>query len=196
MSSKNTKRHLWNTVSGRRRLAGPFRFVVAILAVIFALFPVLWIASAAFNPTGSLATQSLIPVNASLTNFDKLFNDPIHPFPRWFWNSLKISTIVAIIAVFVIALSAYAFSRFRFRARRPLLLSVFLVQAFPSALTIVGLFLLMQQIGVYVPSFGLNSHGGLIIVYLGWVLGISIWLMKGIRHRNICTPGVAAPWVC
>jgi ABC-type maltose transport system permease subunit len=152
---------------------------VAIIAIFFALFPVLWIASAAFNPTGSLATQSLIPAKASLANFEKLFNDPIHPFLRWFWNSIKISTIVAVIAVFVIALSAYAFSRFRFRARRPLLLSVFLVQAFPSALTIVGLFLLMQQIGIYVPSFGLNSHGGLILVYLGWVLGISVWLMKG-----------------
>ncbi|NDJ86395.1 MAG: ABC transporter permease subunit, partial [Chloroflexi bacterium] len=30
-----------------------------------------------------------------------------------------------------------------------------------------------------VPSFGLNAHGGLILVYLGGALGINTWLMKG-----------------
>jgi arabinogalactan oligomer/maltooligosaccharide transport system permease protein len=38
---------------------------------------------------------------------------------------------------------------------------------------------LIQEIGTYVPSFGLNSHGGLILVYLGGAMGINTWLMKG-----------------
>lgn len=155
------------------------RLLVAIVAIIYAVFPALWIASTSLNPTGSLATAELIPRHASLRNFDELLNDPIHPYLRWLWNSIKISTIVAVISVFILALSAYAFSRFRFRFRRNLLLGVFLVQVFPSSLTIVGIFLLVQQIGNYIPSLGLNSHGGLILVYLGYVLGINVWLMKG-----------------
>lgn len=155
------------------------RLSIAVMGVVYALFPAIWITSASVNPTGSLANQELIPENASLVNFEELLNDPVHPFLLWLWNSIKISSIVAILAVFTIALSAYSFSRFRFRLRQSLLLSVFLVQVFPNSLTIVGLFLLLQQIGNYVPWFGLNSHGGLILVYLGWTMGISVWLMKG-----------------
>jgi len=39
--------------------------------------------------------------------------------------------------------------------------------------------LLLQEIGHYIPSFGLNQHGGLILVYLGGAMGINTWLMKG-----------------
>jgi ABC-type maltose transport system permease subunit len=56
---------------------------------------------------------------------------------------------------------------------------MFLVQVFPNMLTMVALFLLIQQIGTYIPVLGLNSHGGLILVYLGGVMGINVWLMKG-----------------
>jgi ABC-type maltose transport system permease subunit len=147
--------------------------------IVYAVFPALWVTSASLDPTGSLATTKLVPKNASLRNFKELINDPINPYLIWLWNSIKVSSIVAFLSVAILALSAYAFSRFRFRYRRSLLLGVFLVQVFPSSLTIVGLFLLVQQIGRYIPSLGLNSHGGLILVYLGWVMGINVWLMKG-----------------
>ncbi len=179
MSDPKHTNGILTTESGKRKIGNLLRIIIAALAIIYAVFPALWITSAALDPSGSLATTTLIPRNASLRNFTELLNDPIHPYLLWLWNSIKISSIVAILSVFVLSLSAYSFSRFRFRFRRSLLLGVFLVQVFPSSLTIVGLFLLVQQIGNYLPAFGLNSHGGLILVYLGWVMGINVWLMKG-----------------
>ncbi len=179
MSSLQGIRAFWVSTNRQRRILLVLRLAIAVVAIAYALFPAIWITSAALNPAGSLASQQLIPKNASLANFKELLNDPLHPFLLWLWNSIKISLIVAITAVFMIALSAYAFSRFRFQFRENLLLAIFLVQVFPNSLTIVGLFLLLQQIGNYIPSFGLNSHGGLILVYLGWVMGINVWLMKG-----------------
>ncbi len=155
------------------------RSFVTIISVFFALFPIIWIISAAFNPTSLMANQSLIPPNASTANFDELLNDPLHPFFLWLWNSIKVSGITAFLAVLVTALTAYSFSRFRFRGRRSLLLTILLIQVFPNMLTMVALFLMLQQIGAYIPSLGLNSHGGLILVYLGTQMGINIWLMKG-----------------
>jgi len=84
-----------------------------------------------------------------------------------------------VLSVLVSTFAAYAFSRFRFRGRDATLLTVFLIQVFPNSLTIVATFLLIQEIGNYIPSLGLNSHGGLILVYLGGALGINTWLMKG-----------------
>jgi ABC-type maltose transport system permease subunit len=153
--------------------------IVGIIAIIYALFPVLWILSASLDPSNSLATQRLIPNTASLKNFFVILSDPVNPYLRWMFNSLKISSITSILTVFITSLGAYAFSRFRFRGRRSLLVTILLVQVFPNMLVVVALFLIMQQIGNYIPSMGLNSHGGLILVYLGGSLGGNVWLMKG-----------------
>jgi ABC-type maltose transport system permease subunit len=163
----------------KRKMMYYARLVIAALAILYALFPVIWIISASFNPSGSLASHELIPRNASLKNYRDLLNDPLHPFWTWMINSFKVATITSILSVAVTALSAYSFSRFRFRGRRNLLLTILLIQVFPNMLMMVALFLIIQAIGTYIPSMGLNTHGGLILVYLGGVMGINVWLMKG-----------------
>ncbi|HMM28472.1 MAG TPA: sugar ABC transporter permease [Aggregatilineaceae bacterium] len=155
------------------------RLVLLLLALFYALFPIIWIASASFDPRNSLVNLGLIPQGATLDNYETLLNSDIHPFTRWLWNSIKVSTITMVLSVLVSTFAAYAFSRFRFRGRDATLLTVFLIQVFPNSLTIVATFLLIQEIGNYIPSLGLNSHGGLILVYLGGALGINTWLMKG-----------------
>lgn len=155
------------------------RLVIILIALAFAFFPILWIASASFDETGTLNTQRLIPRNRGVGNYDTLLTSNIHPFATWMWNSIKVSSIAAILSVMVSAMGAYAFSRFRFRGRRGLMLTIFIVQVFPNSLTIVATFLLIQAIGRHIPSLGLNSHGGLILAYMGGALGINTWLMKG-----------------
>src|SRR5690606_6434653 len=63
--------------------------------------------------------------------------------------------------------------------RKQLLLGILVIQVFPALLTMVALFALMRQIGSYVPWLGLNSHGGLVLLYLGGAMSINVWLMKG-----------------
>lgn len=168
------------SVKRQERITAVLRVVVAALTVFFALFPVLWVISASLNPSGSLASQRLIPPNASLANYEVLVGgDSRFPFPRWLFNSLYIATVTSVLAVVVTAFSAYAFSRFRFRGRRNLLLTLFLVQVFPNTLLMVALFLILRQLGTYIPALGINTHGGLILIYLGTVMGINVWLMKG-----------------
>lgn len=164
----------------RDRWLGYFgRLIIILVALAFAFFPIIWIASAAFNETGTLNTQKLIPAKAGTGNFSTLLNSDLYPFKRWMWNSIKVSSITAILSVLISALGAYAFSRFRFKGRRGLMLTIFIVQVFPNSLSIVGTFLLVQAIGKHVTWLGLNTHGGLILVYLGGALGINTWLMKG-----------------
>ena len=85
------------------------RIILAIVMLIFALFPVLWIFSASINPTNSLVGQPLIPANPTLANYEKLFNNPINPYPRWYVNSLFLATAVTIVATAITTLAAYAF---------------------------------------------------------------------------------------
>jgi len=167
------------SIERRRRVTLLLRYLVALVAIVFALFPVIWIISASFNPSGSLSGQALIPTNTSLRNYNDLLSNPIQPYLRWVLNSLKIASITAVLSVISIMLSAYSFSRFRFAGRRQLLLAILLINVFPVLLMFVALFYLFQQLGNYIPFFGLNKHGPVILAYLGMQMGINIWLMKG-----------------
>ncbi|MBE3598560.1 MAG: sugar ABC transporter permease [Limnochordaceae bacterium] len=149
------------------------------LAIGFALFPVAWIVSASLNPADTLVGQRLIPPNPTLEHYRELFTNPAHPFGLWLWNSIKVSGISAVLTVAMAALAAYAFSRFRFRGRRTGLLALLIVQMFPQMLAMVAIYLMLLAIGQYVPSLGINTHGGLILVYLGGALGFNTYLMKG-----------------
>lgn len=180
MSSLNIFQNLRRSQSQQERWWLIARWVIALFLMFFAVFPVLWIISASLNPGGtSLATQSFIPPNASLENYQELLNSDTFPFTTWLWNSIKVSSITTILSVSVTTLAAYAFSRFRFYGRQNLLKAILLIQVFPGLLAMVAVFLLISQIGDQIPILGLNTHAGLILVYLGGAMGINIWLMKG-----------------
>lgn len=167
------------SVTLQRRLILGSKIIITLLAVIYALYPITWVLSAALDPANSLVNQNLIPQRATLDNFTRLVNNPRHPFVLWLWNSVKVSGISALIIVALTALAAYAFSRLRYRGRRIGLLAILLVQLFPNTLALVALFLLLKQIGEFLPGLGLNTHGGLILIYSGGALGFNTWLMKG-----------------
>ncbi len=61
----------------------------------------------------------------------------------------------------------------------PCLKGILLIQVFPNLLALVAIYVLIFQIGEIIPKLGLNTHAGLIMVYLGGSMGINIWLMKG-----------------
>ncbi len=169
----------FGTMSAQKRINVLWRLAVAIIAIVFALFPIVYIFSTSINPVNSISVTAIIPEGATLDNYRAILSNQRHPFPLWVWNSIKVSGTTSILVVLLTAFAAYSFSRFRFRLRQPLLRSILLAQVFPNVLAMTALFLILRSIGRYYPMFGLNSHGGLILVYLGGAMGFNIWLMKG-----------------
>jgi len=163
----------------QRRLGIGARLVVAVFMIIFSIFPVLWMISASLNPTGTLATQTLIPENPSFGNYRTLLTMDQFPFWSWFLNSIKVAGITSVVSLAITTIASYAFSRFRFRGRQTMLKALLLINAFPTLLALVATFLMVSQAGDVVPALGLDSHTTLILVYLGGAMGVNIWLMKG-----------------
>ncbi len=160
----------------RFRITLAFKYLIAAIVLVYSLFPIIWTISASFSPTGSISGQSLIPDPPTLRNYERIL---AQDFWTWMWNSFKISSISALLAGVITLMAAYAFSRFRWRGRSQLLLVILLIQVFPAILAMVALFAILQQIGNYIPFLGLNTHGGLILIYMGGTLGVNVWLMKG-----------------
>ncbi|GAA4917061.1 arabinogalactan oligomer/maltooligosaccharide transport system permease protein [Stackebrandtia albiflava] len=155
-----------------------WRHAVGLLAVAFSLIPIVFVVSSALNPLGTLSSTSLLPVHGfTLDNVTELFGGT--DFGQWYLNTLVIAGTASVASIFISALAAYAFSRFRFRGRRISLLSLLLIQMFPQFLAIVAIFLIFTQVGEYWPALGFNTWTGLILVYLGGAMGVNTWLMKG-----------------
>ena len=154
-----------------------WRHLIGLIAFAFAMFPILFLISAAFNPLGTLSTAQLIPNGASFGNFTDLFAKT--SFESWFFNTMLIGLTSAVLSMFISACAAFAFSRFRFKGRRMGLLSLLLVQMFPQFLAIVTLYLMFATISDYYPKIGFNTPWALIILYLDGALGVNTWLMKG-----------------
>lgn len=156
-----------------------WRHLLAIVAIVWALFPIVFIVSAAINPSGTLNTAELLPTRMSWSNFDALFNDPARPYTSWYRNSMIVAGVGSLASVFLGACAAYAFSRLRFTGRRPGLLALLLFQMFPALLAFVALYITFDKIGDVLPAIGLNSVYGLMLCYLGGAMGANVWLLKG-----------------
>lgn len=165
-----TRFTLWATRLG-------WRHAVMWVIAAFAVFPVLFVISAALNPVGTLSSSQLWPTGASLDNARDLFRNT--PFTTWYGNSLFFALSNAAATVLLSALAAYAFSRMRFKGRRVGLIGLLVIQMFPQFLAIVAIYLMFSNLGELYPAIGFDTRWGLLLVYLGGALSINTWLMKG-----------------
>lgn len=156
-----------------------WRHAVGIAAVSFALFPLIWMISAAFDTLGSLSSQKLIPDRPGWDNFHELFTNPDQPYLKWLRNSLIISSTNAVLQMFIGATAAYALSRFRFKGRKLTLMTILVVQMFPQLLAATAIFLMLAELGKSIPALALGQTTALIIVFAGGALGINAWMLKG-----------------
>ncbi|HVM56322.1 MAG TPA: sugar ABC transporter permease [Gaiellaceae bacterium] len=174
----------------RARLSDTWwRHLVGIAAAVVSLFPVWFMASAAFNRDQSVSGTSFLPTHFTLQNFSQILHNTVvdqssgsrvdAPYLRWLLNTMFVSISVAIFTVFLSALAAYAFSRFRFKGRRAGMLTLLLIQMFPSILLVVAIYLIILNVGSIFGFLGLNTFSALILVYLGGAMGVNTWLMKG-----------------
>jgi maltose/maltodextrin transport system permease protein len=167
-------------------------FMICFLVLI--LVPFVMVISASFRQ-GNFAPSRLIPDRVSLDHWKYVFGIPYQevvnpatgetrlvkpttPPLLWFWNSIKVSLIASAGIIFLSGSAAYAFARLHFRFRSITLNSLLILQMFPMVLSLVAFYVILDFAGQYFRWIGLNTHTGLIMVYLG---GISnyIWMIKG-----------------
>ena len=155
-----------------------WKYVVAAIMIVYALFPILYILSTSLTDMGGIENKTLFG-QFYLGNYRELLSSKSYPYRTWLWNTFFIASLTAIISVFISACAAFAFSRLRFKGRRPGLLALILVQMFPSVLGLVAVYGILSALTDYIPAIGLGTKWGLILVYLGGSLGAGTYLMYG-----------------
>ena len=103
------------------------------------------------TPRARSTPRACWPSGFSTNNFTDLFNDSSRPFWTWYKNSMIISLVGALGAVFIGACAAFAFSRLRFKGRRPGMMFLLLTTFFPALLAIVAMYIIFAGIGDVLP---------------------------------------------
>ena len=155
-----------------------WRHLVGIAVTAFAVFPLVWMVSGAFDVTGQISTQQLIPMHKGLYNFEQLFSSDGKPFLTWAKNSLVIAFFASAMQMVISALAAYSLSRHRFKGRKLTLTTILIVQMFPQLLAATTLFLIINRFGKTFSLLGLGHQLPLILIFGGTALGVNTWMLK------------------
>jgi ABC-type glycerol-3-phosphate transport system permease component len=148
-----------------------------VLIALVTLFPIFWMVSTAFKPSQEIysLTPSLLPAHPTFSNFSQVISGQasgIGTVWLFFRNSLLVTLATVLIASLLSLLASVAVARFRFRFRTSFLIMLLIVQMIPGQALIIGLFREFDRLNL------LQNLLGLIIVYAGQALPVSIWMLR------------------
>ena len=168
----------------RSRGDSPFKTILIhitlLICCVIAVYPALRVVTISLRPNDTLLTTDLriIPENATLNNYKEvLFGAPEKnrqsDFFLWVWNSISVVAVTSVISVILAAISAYAFSRFRFPGRAAGLVFLLTTQMIPAGMLLLPLFIMIAKLKM------INTSLGLIIAYAVTSVPLTIWTLKG-----------------
>ena len=146
-------------------------YALLIFMALLVLTPIVWIIGASFNPMSSLLSATAFPENPMVLHYVKLIKET--KFVYWYANTLKIALINMAISVVLTSMTSYVFSRFRFKGKRAGLLSILILQMFPSFMGMMATYNILWQLNL------LDTHFGLILTYAAGQVPYNTWLVKG-----------------
>jgi arabinogalactan oligomer / maltooligosaccharide transport system permease protein len=161
-----TKRHVPETVNKTVVM------IIFILISFLVLYPLVYVVSAAFTPGNGIASVNIIPFadGFSWVHFKYLFTESA--YVKWFMNTLIIATSTAVLTVLIASLGAYVFSRFHFMFKKSMLMSLLVLQIFPSFVGMVAIYVILLRLG------GLDTLWGLVLVYVAGNIPYNTWMVK------------------
>jgi ABC-type glycerol-3-phosphate transport system permease component len=135
-------------------------------------FPLLWMLSTAFKPSGEIfvSPPTLVPARATLGNFSRLLADT--SFPTYFRNSVVVAGATVVLTLAVAVAGAYSLTRFRSRGRDTIAGLILLTYTFAPIMIIIPFYILVRQLGL------VNTHLALVLSYTTFCLPFCLWLLR------------------
>jgi len=153
-----------------------FRTVWQVIVVAFMLFwalgPVAWMALTSIKPDIIVAASPPVWLFVpTIVNYLVLFNSP--DFQRYLVNTLIVASVTSVLATVFGFLSAYSFTRFRYRGSTFLPLFYLVVRMVPRISLVLPFYVILSQVHL------LNTKMALILSYTTFALPFGIWMMIG-----------------
>ncbi len=139
------------------------------ISLVFSLLPLFWIGVVSFSTDLRFLTGEKFQF--TLKNYKDLFVVKDFHFLDYLINSIVVSSLSALLAIFCSTLLAYALSRISPVLAFPLLMLSLAVSLFPQISTVGFLYSFFSQLNL------INTYTALVLPYTAWSLPLGIWLM-------------------
>ena len=147
------------------------QLILTALSVIW-IIPLFYLAVQSFRGEPGAWSPTFFPQEWTLDNYKRLFTQT--KFPYWYLNTLIIAIISCVITTsFVLAVS-YAFSRMKFKLRKPMMNMMLILGMFPGFMSMSAVYFLLK---ILLPN-NYQSMASLIIVYSAGA-ALSYYVAKG-----------------
>jgi len=146
-------------------------YFLVLVIIVVTLAPYLWLVISSLSTKIELMSRQifLIPHHITFMNYRNLMSAEFIPAAM---NSIIVTSSTVVISVIIGVLAAYAFSRFRFRGKNPLLNLSLFTQMIPPIALIIPMYIIFKRLDL------INQRITLIMIYLSLVLPYLIWIMK------------------
>lgn len=146
-------------------------YIELIAVAIIVIYPLLWLVGTSLNSANSIARINPIPDQPTLDNYIRLLTKT--KFVKWFLNTGYVAILTMIFSVLINTVSAFIFARFRFKGKKTSLLTIMLLQVFPSFMAVTAYYMIALTFNM------LNNLNMLVIIYVATSIPTNIWLVKG-----------------
>lgn len=152
-----------------------------LLAVGFALYPVLWVVATAFSGTVSpqpraipIAAEPTLEHLTSVVGTSRTLADgsEVWLFGRQLLNSIVVAVATAVVGVAIAIPTAYALARFSFLGKAAGVRALLATQMFPAVASAIPLYLILDALGL------LNSRTGLVLCYASTSVPFAIFQLR------------------
>lgn len=151
-----------------------------VVAVAFALYPVLWVISLAFSGTQTPEPRAMpIPVEPTLEHVHAVVgatretaDGEMWLFGRQLFNSLVVSLATATTGVLIAIPTAYALARFDFAGKQTGMRTLLATQMFPAVASLIPLYLILDKLAL------LNTRTGLVLCYASTAVPFAIFQLR------------------
>ena len=147
------------------------QIVLTILSIIW-IVPLIYLFIQSFRKEPGAWSPTFFPQGWTLDNYKRLFTET--KFLQWYGNTLMIAICSCIITALFVLSVAYAFSRMKFKARKPMMNIMLVLGMFPGFMSMSAVYFLLK---ILLPN-NYQSHLSLIIVYSAGA-ALSYYIAKG-----------------
>jgi ABC-type glycerol-3-phosphate transport system permease component len=142
----------------------------------FVAGPLFWVATMSLRTTTEIAhSPYALP---ETFHFEKFYKAWVNSnYSVYFTNSVIIVLSAVAILTLIGGMAGHCFARYRFRFRRFLYFMIFSTIIFPPQITIIALFQILVEYGLY------NSRIGLILVYVAFQLPVTVYILESFFAR-------------
>lgn len=145
-------------------------YLIGLMVGFIILAPLAWLLMLSLKtPLDAFAYPPVFIFEPTLQNYERVLTDPV--FVRAIGNSLIVSTGSVLVSLLLAIPAAFGLTNLRGRVRRNLMLWILLLRMVPGMIYLIPYFVIYNQLDL------LDTHVGLIIVYLIFNVPLIIWML-------------------